>query len=222
MVKEGPFLNSDVDFPTKCAKLVHIKKSKRIIDDVFSGPIISDLSEETEVVLDVSDSILQRTELCKTEDWVNTGNEELHHYKSDNDHRVVTRTEQPLEGPSPATAIKENDAKMTEVFPPFARWAAEDDSVHNFEDKQMTELDGDTSMGQGILPQMEITIVQAGEPGFSNSKLIVENTAPQTEVGKSLENEESKVIVCQKNEVASEKLKLILRFVFLLLIDFFT
>ncbi|KAG1327856.1 hypothetical protein COCNU_01G017900 [Cocos nucifera] len=87
MVKESPFLNGEVDFPTKCAKLVHLKKSKRIIDDVY------------------------------------------------------------------------------------------------FEDEQMTELNGETSMGQGILPQTETTIVQAGAPGFSNSKLI--------------------------NEVANEKLKLI-------------
>ena len=136
MVKEGPFLNGDVDFPTKCAKLVHLKKSKRIIDDVYS--------------------------------------------------EAVTQ--------------------------------AEDDSVQNDEDEQITELNGQTSMGQEILPQTETTIVQAGAPGFSNSKLIVENTAPQTEVGKSLENEASKIILCPKNEVASEKLKLIVRFVFLLLL----
>ncbi|XP_008795089.2 SAC3 family protein B isoform X1 [Phoenix dactylifera] len=210
MVKEGPFLNGDVDFPTKCAKLVHLKKSKRIVDDVYSGPTTSDLSEETEVVSDVPDSILQRTESSKTEDWINTGNEEVHDYKSDYDLRAVARTEQLLEGPLPATAIKENDAKMTEVFPPVASYSTEDDSLNN-EDEQMTELDGGTSMGQGILPQMEITIVQAAVPGFSNSKLIVENTAPQTEVGRSLENEASKIIVCQKNEVASEKLKLIIR-----------
>ena len=67
---------------------------------------------------------------------------------------------------------------------------------------------------------METTIVQARAPGFSNSKLMVENTAPQTEVGKNVENETSKIIVCP-NEVASEKLKLIVRFVLLLLIFFF-
>ncbi|EHA8589607.1 putative SAC3 family protein B-like [Cocos nucifera] len=111
VVKEGPFLNGDVDFPTKGAKLVHLKKSKRIIDDVYS------------------------------------------------------------------------------------------------EDEQMIELNGEISMGQGILPQIETT--KAGASGFSNSKLIVENTAPPTEVGKSLENEASIIILCHKNEVANEKLKLI-------------
>ncbi|KAK9169038.1 hypothetical protein Syun_001178 [Stephania yunnanensis] len=35
MVKEGPFLNIDKDYPMKCSKLVHLKKSKRIIEDVL-------------------------------------------------------------------------------------------------------------------------------------------------------------------------------------------
>lgn len=35
MVKEGPFLNSDKDYPNKCSKLVHLKKSKKIFEDVF-------------------------------------------------------------------------------------------------------------------------------------------------------------------------------------------
>ena len=41
------------------------------------------------------DSILQRTESSKIEDWVNTGNEEMPDYKSDNDVRAVIQTEQP-------------------------------------------------------------------------------------------------------------------------------
>lgn len=38
MVKEGPFLNVDVDYPTKCSKLVLKKRSGRIIED-FSPSI---------------------------------------------------------------------------------------------------------------------------------------------------------------------------------------
>lgn len=34
MVKEGPFLNVDVDYPTKGSKLVHKKRSGRIIEDI--------------------------------------------------------------------------------------------------------------------------------------------------------------------------------------------
>lgn len=34
MVKEGPFLNSDKDYPTKCSKLVHMKRSGKVVEDV--------------------------------------------------------------------------------------------------------------------------------------------------------------------------------------------
>ncbi|XAR57164.1 hypothetical protein NMG60_11025212 [Bertholletia excelsa] len=36
MVKEGPFLNIDNDYPVKCSKLVHLKKSQMIVEDVSS------------------------------------------------------------------------------------------------------------------------------------------------------------------------------------------
>ncbi|KAG5554873.1 hypothetical protein RHGRI_012441 [Rhododendron griersonianum] len=36
MVKEGPFLNSDNDYPVKCSNLVHKKKSEAIVEDVSS------------------------------------------------------------------------------------------------------------------------------------------------------------------------------------------
>ncbi|XP_038891506.1 SAC3 family protein B isoform X2 [Benincasa hispida] len=34
MVREGPFLSSDKDFATKCSKLVHLKRSNMIVNDV--------------------------------------------------------------------------------------------------------------------------------------------------------------------------------------------
>ncbi|XP_068663181.1 SAC3 family protein B isoform X2 [Aristolochia californica] len=39
MVKEGPFLNSDNDHPNRCSSLVHLKKSRKILDDVCSPQI---------------------------------------------------------------------------------------------------------------------------------------------------------------------------------------
>ncbi|KAK6913839.1 hypothetical protein RJ641_021160 [Dillenia turbinata] len=41
MVKEAPFINGDKEYPTKCSKLVQLKKSNRIIEDVlYSSPIV--------------------------------------------------------------------------------------------------------------------------------------------------------------------------------------
>ncbi|XP_044498043.1 SAC3 family protein B isoform X3 [Mangifera indica] len=37
MVKEGQFLNSDSDYPTKCSKLVHMKRSKTMVEDILAS-----------------------------------------------------------------------------------------------------------------------------------------------------------------------------------------
>lgn len=52
MVKEGPFMEVDNDYPVKCSKLVHKKKSRTIFEDV-SVPHVESVSEkETETLLD--------------------------------------------------------------------------------------------------------------------------------------------------------------------------
>ncbi|KAJ8440843.1 hypothetical protein Cgig2_000731 [Carnegiea gigantea] len=46
MVKEGPFLNADKDYPTRPSKLVHGKKSNTVLEDILSShPEISSPSE---------------------------------------------------------------------------------------------------------------------------------------------------------------------------------
>ncbi|ONM60176.1 Putative peptidase C48 domain family protein [Zea mays] len=49
LVKEGPFLNSESDFPSGCSHLVHSKKSQRVVDDVSSGPDCAPTSKEKTV-----------------------------------------------------------------------------------------------------------------------------------------------------------------------------
>lgn len=51
LVKEGPFLNSESDFPSGCSQLVHLKKSQKIIDDVSSGPVFAPSSKKDTAVL---------------------------------------------------------------------------------------------------------------------------------------------------------------------------
>ncbi|CAK9161925.1 unnamed protein product [Ilex paraguariensis] len=46
MVKEGPFLNVDNDYAVKCSKLVHLKKSRRINEDVSFPCIAKSLSSD--------------------------------------------------------------------------------------------------------------------------------------------------------------------------------
>lgn len=49
LVKEGPFLNSENDFPSGCSELVRSKKSQRVIDDVSSGPVCAPTSQKLTV-----------------------------------------------------------------------------------------------------------------------------------------------------------------------------
>lgn len=50
MVKEGPFLNGDKDYPTRCSKLVDMKKSGMIIEDVLlSAQVMSPTKSPKEV-----------------------------------------------------------------------------------------------------------------------------------------------------------------------------
>ncbi|XP_021768761.1 SAC3 family protein B-like isoform X1 [Chenopodium quinoa] len=46
MVKEGPFLNDDKDYPTRCSTLVHRKKSDTIVKDVLSSHQVTLLPSE--------------------------------------------------------------------------------------------------------------------------------------------------------------------------------
>ncbi|CAN6176436.1 unnamed protein product [Urochloa humidicola] len=46
LVKEGPFLNSESDFPSGCSQLVHSKKSQRVVGDVSSGPVCASMSQK--------------------------------------------------------------------------------------------------------------------------------------------------------------------------------
>ncbi|KAJ4722309.1 SAC3 family protein B [Melia azedarach] len=51
MVKEGPFLNSDKDYPTKCSKLVLSKRSEKMVEDVSaSSQVTSVPAEATKVI----------------------------------------------------------------------------------------------------------------------------------------------------------------------------
>ncbi|XP_057431325.1 SAC3 family protein B isoform X2 [Lotus japonicus] len=56
MVKEGPFLNVDTDYPTKCSKLVHKKRSGRIVEDVSRSIQAKSLPVETMKEIQMEDT----------------------------------------------------------------------------------------------------------------------------------------------------------------------
>ncbi|KAH9683113.1 SAC3 family protein B [Citrus sinensis] len=50
MVKEGPFLNSDKDYPTKCSKLVLLKRSGRMVEDMSASSPVTPPAEPTKAM----------------------------------------------------------------------------------------------------------------------------------------------------------------------------
>ncbi|KAI9194620.1 hypothetical protein LWI28_007679 [Acer negundo] len=51
MVKDGLFLNNDKDYPTKCSKLVNMKRSERIVEDMLaSNQVISSPTGATKAI----------------------------------------------------------------------------------------------------------------------------------------------------------------------------
>ncbi|KAH9765444.1 SAC3 family protein B [Citrus sinensis] len=50
MVKEGPFLNSDKDYPTKCSKLVLLKRLGRMVEDISASSQVTPPAEPTKAM----------------------------------------------------------------------------------------------------------------------------------------------------------------------------
>lgn len=65
MVKEGPFLNVDSDYPVKCSILVHQKKSKTIVEDV-KHPHLAKSSPEKAIGILLNKDIEQNAAPIKT------------------------------------------------------------------------------------------------------------------------------------------------------------
>ncbi|KAJ6800285.1 SAC3 family protein B isoform X3 [Iris pallida] len=116
MVKEGPFLNSDTDFPTKCSQLVHLKKSRRIVNDVKSCPTLSEVTGGRKSVSDVINMVNHRISPSKTEVWTNVDGEEMLENKAKSTVRTITQPWQLHEGPPIAISNKETDRKNSAAW----------------------------------------------------------------------------------------------------------
>ncbi|KAJ4967330.1 hypothetical protein NE237_019179 [Protea cynaroides] len=85
MFKEGPFLNSNNDYPTKCSKLVHLKRSRRIIDDAVSSNYVVKLpvKEPIRVFPEKIEKIEPKAvQFVETKDYGNAVDEEMSDFES--------------------------------------------------------------------------------------------------------------------------------------------
>ncbi|XP_031494761.1 SAC3 family protein B isoform X3 [Nymphaea colorata] len=84
MVKEGPFLNSDKDFSVKCSRLVHLKKSAAIFDDVFSNKLLLS-SSKPEVTVSSYEADYKPREYSKLP-WLNHTEDDMVECENKADH----------------------------------------------------------------------------------------------------------------------------------------
>ncbi|XP_020102832.1 SAC3 family protein B-like isoform X2 [Ananas comosus] len=222
MVKEGPFLNQDADFPTKCSQLVQLKKSQRIIGDVYSGPTMSALTGErvihSDMTLEVADEkgVASEAEVMNDlidEPMVDNQAYNQVHPKS----RTLPQAQELLEEEIPLARVStEEVGTVKEVtFPlPVSSSVSKESSISSYPqqnaDDEVIEASTDTSMDQMILMNTEVNLVEAGVPGIQNSNCNLENTNDQMDIGENLSKEAPALVVHQEN-VARQKLKLILR-----------
>ncbi|XP_077218164.1 SAC3/GANP/Nin1/mts3/eIF-3 p25 family isoform X2 [Tasmannia lanceolata] len=228
MVKEGPFLNSDTDYKTKCSQLVHLKKSKRIVDDVSSSQVLTWHSEGRNIVsakVETSDKKAQR--FIENETWVDAPDEEMPEYEDGSTPKDDCQVQPILEGPISTGEEEENESQMAEMF-----FVPTDNSLSRnsllAEVRRVGESATDTlnkrpvtlvntfpeknlhSQLKGVLPQPATErLSQIETPRGSHSPRIEENSVPQKVIIKRLENEA--IVLHQKDEAAAAKLKLILR-----------
>ncbi|KAK1292460.1 hypothetical protein QJS10_CPB17g01435 [Acorus calamus] len=220
MVKEGPFLNHDVDYETKYSQLVHQKKSRRIIDDVNSHQMMS-LSSETSRRM--SDKLMGRPDVkdalvFATESSIGVVDIEMDH-GNDSSARNVCESQPLLIGETVTIQSNKNEVQMEELAS-----ITSDDTIGSFsphvETGKTMELAVDTpidsiidrnqglSMIKKILPPVVETSLQEESPGGSRSDQMVEIVEVPKEV---LKNQQHEVMLCQQIEVARAKLKLFIR-----------
>lgn len=233
MVKEGPFLNSDADFPTMRSRLVDLKKSRRISDDVKSAPAISDGTEKRKVE-SIREMAYPIKSPSKREGWAKRVDDEMLQLKVETVPKVVSQPQRLLETPIPTTLNIEDDRESADVS--LAAWNGESDheateaspvaSVSLSEDDYVstqeehvdkgkiagfTGIVQETSMNGSSWTNLEESFIDNELPTSSISDLTVGNAVCHSDAEENLENDTSVLASHQEDEAFAEKLRLILR-----------
>lgn len=239
MVKEGPFLNSDKDYPTKCSKLAHLKKSRRIVEDVSPTCKVASVPAEAtkEILLPKiykHDTKAVPSAFQDGKSSVPEIDEEMPEFKVISSPKVGTQVQPKIEK-SLVTQRKQDDHRVAGAH--ISIWSFP--SVHNSPEPQPCKLrivekpNHDArfraSPEMGMLSDMEDrplqiasrTALQERSPSGKYGH-IMDNSTPQRPVLNNSKDEEppvshqeneDKVVENYKDEeVALAKLKLIVRF----------
>ncbi|KAL5984520.1 hypothetical protein ACLOJK_018625 [Asimina triloba] len=212
MMKESPFLNSVVDYPTKCSHLVHMKKSATIIDDVFSGQPFS-WSRERKVTIDRLDDYTQKDggqSPVEMETFVDAVDEDMPDFEDNSSPSIENNVQLVLETPNGPRG--ENHSEMADLyFLPVDSFGyhlqpVELGTVNKPSIDAIIESSREKTIyspRNALLPQSAIGRL------FQNETPMVERAAPKLS---TKDNENEAMMLCQKDEAAAAKLRLMLRF----------
>ncbi|XP_020526816.1 SAC3 family protein B-like isoform X2 [Amborella trichopoda] len=215
MVKEGPFLNADRDYVTKCSRLVHLKKSAKVVDDVVSNKVTHlQVEKRTGNVMEKPHKKIGH--LIKSK-WVDSADEGMHYsdagiFYKDNQHDSMFKAPL-LVNSSPLPINSEFIANTYMVESP--QFASDQDgsqlvAMEITNECQLTEDDNlmDQSVGHMYLPEVDEA------PEFGTSKVLEINNTNEEPVRSMalIEHVDNEVeMVNQKDEADNARLKLIIR-----------
>ncbi|PKA48602.1 hypothetical protein AXF42_Ash020475 [Apostasia shenzhenica] len=209
MVKEGPFLNTDLDFPTKCAQLVYLKRSRKVIDDVrpVTHEQLSEEGEYMEVTLD------EQRKPLDTE--INVVDEEVVDSKVTSPPVVLAEHSKSVDLKDPVILYQQTGMKMPAIPTKTTTCAS---SIGNFDDhellvdnEKMLYQDKEASLSTTTLQVFENNKSQPVNLQCSHSRMFLDTALPNNFVNERLENEVLEAVFNQKEEATREKLRLILR-----------
>lgn len=218
MVKDGPFLNSNVDYKTKCSQLVHLKKSRKIFDDVSFSQVLSVPSEVEKIAPSKVDSFDHKS-VCfiGTESLSDVADENMSDYEDDFASKDFHQVHPRFETPSLSGQEDENDSQMNKIC---SLLPADESFGHHVLEAEVGESAAGALINRSpdISQRLKEMVPQSPKGRFSRIETfealyspIVENSVSQEVVIKHQEIEA--MLPSQNDEVTAAKLKMILRFV---------
>ncbi|KAL6343488.1 hypothetical protein AAG906_024853 [Vitis piasezkii] len=236
MVKEGPFLNADKDYPTKCSELVHSKKSNTIVEDVASScqsmSLPSAKATELQLSKDYNHEPIAIASVG-TNDYNPATDEEMADFEAVSSPKDGTPIQLML-GPSTVSQQSADGHWVASVSSMACDFALAQKSPEsqptkvgkvgqpNFDALFRNSLEKRRQSHMEAMPSQVVStpVMQERFP-VTEFNYPVENSVPQTVVIKDIEDEEltdihqevenDVVASSQVEEVAEAKLKLILR-----------
>ncbi|XP_020590936.1 SAC3 family protein B isoform X2 [Phalaenopsis equestris] len=213
MVKEGPFLSTDVDFPTRCAQLVQHKRSEKIVDDVRTASILEELYVERECGDNIVD-IFDHENSVNAESHATAYDEKMLDNNICYSPKVLTKPSSLFEERLPfienrgiEMKTEEMPAMRTTFMPPVENVGK---YGQQYDNQQIIHRYDETFFNEVTLQVLESSKIQPPVHQSSSSSMIDRNSTSKMSESEELESE-TLLPLFDQEEAKKKTLKLILR-----------